>query len=234
MICYYNVTDGVFVSENYYNKGPIGVICDNSNLSAVKIWDLTEATGYCWGKNDDPCSNEVLKNTWNGSRNTASGLEWYNYIKNYKSFHINYQNGSKNNCHTIWYYLENVKNVNSSVTWYIPGVTEFNSIINNYYAMKNSYDLLNKNGYSVTLFTEQKPYWTGCPRYKKPYANAVMLNKKNDGIYDTIATNTDLTLYLSGERKEDSWYYKDEWQCEKSGNKAALITHAMAQVNLSN
>lgn len=236
-ICYApgNKTSDIFCSKNYYaGQNPIGVVCDNSDLSKVKIWDLTEATGYCWGYNGDPCSNEVLKGTWNDSRNTASGLDWYNYIKNNKPGHINYQNGSKDNCRTIWYYLENVKNVNSPVTWYIPGVTEFNGIINNYYAMQNSYNLLKDNGHSATLFTEQKPYWTGCPRYKKPYANAVMLNKTNGGIYDNIASNGDgLKLYLTGEKREDSWYYKDEWQCEKSENQAALITHAMAQVNMN-
>lgn len=237
-----NETSNIFSSVNIYeDKNPIGVICDNSNLSEVVIWDLYEYTGYCWGKNDEPCSDTALKGSWNGSRNTATGLEWYNYILNNKSWMIDYQNGSKNNCHTIWWFLENKKNTSSAVTWFIPGITEFNVIISNYYIIKPTYDNLKSAGLKITdngstlyptLFTSEKPYWTACPRYKQPYANAVMLNRTNAGIYEKIATNNDFTLYLSGERKEDSWYFKDEWQCEKSGNKAAMISHAMAQIDM--
>lgn len=232
MICYKsnsdNKAENLFFCFDYVNDmTPIGVVCDDSDTSKIKIWDLTEVTGWNWGRDAKPCSDQMgsygSSYFWDG-RNHADGLTWYNLIlKDYYSLSTDKINGH----YTIWNWLRVWKNKDTPVTWYIPGIFEYESIIKNYSVMQNSYTLLNNNGHSTTLFTQQQPYWTGVPRYKSGYANVVMLNNSNKGCEHELCKNGNNTLYITGDYKESGLYYKDELMNNP-------ITHAMAQVNLNN
>lgn len=238
MICYKSKIDNnlenFFFSFDYISDmTPLGVVCDSSDTSKVKIWDLNEVTGWIWGKDAKPCSNEMgsYGNSyyWDG-RNHADGLTWYNLIL--KDYY--YLSNDKINSHyTIWNWLRVYKNDNSPVTWYIPGIFEYECIINNYSVMQNSYTLLGNNGHTVKFFTQKQPYWTASARYYSAYANVVMLNQSNDGCAHELCKNGNNTLWITGDKKESEYCFKDEVNARWGSDNKALITHAMAQVNMN-
>lgn len=231
-----------FVSLNCYkDKNPIGVVCEASDLSSIKIWDIYEYTGYTWGSTGKPCGDEQLRyeNYWipseNSNRkiNVSGGLDWLNLINT--SF-----TGIRRS-DSIWTFVNN-KNASSPVTWYIPGVLEYKYLLNNYNSMKDAYTTLKNAGYdNATLISAGQPYWTGVPRVFNPYAYVVQFktrHKDSDNRYGcdwTLATNSasDMgSLYVTSSERESGWFYKDKNYDTARGVTYYLRTHAMAQIDM--
>lgn len=143
-----NKAEDIFCSKKYYNKNPIGVVSDASDVSKIRIWDLWQ---------DD---SKRMMGPWtynmpfefgdeHGHKTTLDdGLITYNNIMEC--------DGTKNNIITtdissntqyIYAYLKNTKNINSPVTWYLPSIREADNLRKTPVkkSMKASFELLNKN-----------------------------------------------------------------------------------------
>lgn len=224
-----------FISSNCYNtKNPIGVICEASDLSSVKIWDIYEYTGYTWGKTDKPCGDEQLRyeDYWIPSENkkrkinVSGGLDWLNLI--------NDRFPDRRSSDSIWTFVNN-RNVSSPVKWYVPGILEYIYLLDNYNSMKGAYTALKNAGYNATLISAGQPYWTGVPRYVNSYAYVVEFKTKQDGCDWTLATNSSSemeNLYVTSSEREAGWYYKDRNYDTTNGVTYYLRTHTMAQIDL--
>lgn len=228
------------------NKTAVGVICEIKTISDVRIWDLYELTGYCWGGDQNPTSRSDLTGNlyegWIPNKGVnkkyphGSGLSWYNLIKDKYSELIKYTHEyDYATCGTVWGYCVNKNSSQSTVTWYIPGLEEFKIILDKYSEINPAFTTLGK-----TCVSTFQPYWTAMPRYKKEYAYVGSFGDS------AISSGTDWKLYensssplkafwCTSDEREGSYYFKWNWrESYNSSGQKDIYVHAMGQVNLNN
>lgn len=142
-------------------KTPIGVVCNTSDMSKVRIWDLSEQSGYMWGRAADSKDNHSPPFADNHSHfdvdDGAHTLEIY--ITQFNSQVISF-NG---NGHTYFWWVLNERRPGGVLDWYIPTQNELNCIAQNYNDLAETYRLLNDNGISAT-FLGTSSMTTSIPR----------------------------------------------------------------------
>lgn len=161
----YYYSDNTFSKNLYTYKTPAGIVYDVSS-NAVQILDVNlTGPGYTLKKGDNT-QFQTGNLERNGNFNTYDSNSLFAGQKDYSD--------------TIWYYIKNSKNQNSSIQWYVPSSqNDYNSVITNKGKITQNLNKLSEAGFQCVDLTKNCNIITSTIMYSGKefvYYNNTLLN----------------------------------------------------------